>query len=101
MAFPDDVTLEFAKKDRKGRLFLDVLRNGHASHAAAPYSLRAVAEAALAAPLSWEEALAADFHPRMVTIRSIDERLDAGIDPWRDHPAPESTITAAARTLLA
>lgn len=99
-AEPDRFTMEFSKKDRKGRLFIDVLRNGHSSHAAAPYSLRAVPEASVAAPLTWDEALADDFHPRMITMRTMGERLAAGIDPWRDRPPPGATIMEAARHLL-
>lgn len=99
-AEPDLFTLEFAKKDRKGRLLIDVLRNGHSSHAAAPYSLRAVPEASVAAPLSWDEALAEDFHPRMITMRSVGQRLAAGVDPWADRLAPSATIMEAAQSLL-
>lgn len=99
-AEPDLFTLEFAKKDRKGRLLIDVMRNGHASHAAAPYSLRAVPEASVAAPLSWDEALDEDFHPRSITMRSMGERLAAGIDPWLDRRLPSSTIMEAAQHLL-
>ncbi len=99
-AEPDLFTLEFAKKDRKGRLFIDVLRNGHSSHAAAPYSLRAVPEASVAAPLSWDEALADDFHPRMITMRTMGDRLVAGIDPWKDRERPTATIMEAAQHLL-
>lgn len=99
-AKPDRFTLEFSKKARKGRLLIDVLRNGHASHAAAPYSMRAVPEASIAAPLSWEEALSDDFHPRMITMRSMGERLAAGIDPWADRPPPSATIMEAAQSLL-
>lgn len=99
-AEPDLFTLEFAKKDRKGRLLIDIMRNGHSSHAASPYSLRAVSEASVAAPLSWDEALAEDFHPRMITMRSLGERLAAGIDPWANRPAPSVTIMQAAQSLL-
>ena len=99
-AEPDRFTMEFAKKERKGRLFIDVLRNGHSSHAAAPYSLRAVPEASVAAPLTWDEALADDFHPRMITMRTMAERLAAGIDPWWDRPMPTATITEAAQHLI-
>ncbi len=98
--FPADFTLEFAKKERRGRLLIDVLRNGHASHAAAPYSLRAVSEASLAAPLFWDEALDASFHPRMITMRNVAQRLDEGTDPWAGRPAPTSTIADAAAKLL-
>lgn len=99
-AEPDRFTLEFSKKARKGRLLIDILRNGHSSHAAAPYSMRAVPEASIAAPLSWDEALSDDFHPRMITMRSMGERLAAGIDPWADRTAPSATIMEAAQSLL-
>jgi len=99
-AEPDRFTLEFAKKDRKGRLLLDIMRNGRSSHAAAPYSMRAVPEASVAAPLSWDEALSEDFHPRMITMRTMGERLAAGIDPWADRPVPSVTIMEAAQSLL-
>lgn len=99
-AEPDRFTLEFAKKARKGRLLLDIMRNGHSSHAAAPYSMRAVPEASVAAPLSWEEALSDDFHPRMITMRTMGERLAAGIDPWADRTPPSVTIMEAAQSLL-
>ena len=98
---PDLFTLEFAKKARGSRLLIDVLRNGHASHAVAPYSVRAVPEASVAAPLSWDEALSSDFHPRAHTIRTMAARLADGIDPWADHPPPTSTIAEAAARLLA
>ena len=99
-AEPDLFTLEFSKKDRKGRLLIDVLRNGHSAHAAAPYSVRAVPEASVAAPLSWDEALSEDFHPRMITMRTMGERLVGGIDPWADRKPPTSTIMQAAQHLL-
>ncbi len=99
-AEPDRFTLEFSKKDRKGRLLLDIMRNGHSSHAAAPYSMRAVPEASVAAPLSWEEALSGDFQPRMITMRTLGERLAAGIDPWADRRTPSVTIMEAAQSLL-
>jgi len=97
---PNDFSLEFSKKERQGKLLIDVLRNGHASHAAAAYSLRAVPEAGAAAPISWEEALDPEFRPRQLTMRNMAERLSAGIDPWADRAAPTSTITGAAEKLL-
>jgi len=42
----DDITLEHRKRDRGDRLFLDILRNGPANHAAAPYSPAARSRAA-------------------------------------------------------
>jgi bifunctional non-homologous end joining protein LigD len=90
-----DFTLEHRKKRRRGRLFLDILRNGPASHAVAPYSLRPIDGAPIAAPLDWDEALAADFHPRRITIGNVFRRLAQKRDPWTDPPVPMSTIADA------
>ncbi len=96
---PKDFTLDFNKKARRGRLLIDVLRNGHASHAAAPYSLRAVPEAAVAVPLDWDELFEPDFDPRAITMRTMAARLDDVGDPWADREAPETTILEAAKIL--
>ena len=90
-----DFTLEHRKNRRQGRLFLDILRNGPASHAAAPYSLRPLDGAPVAAPLDWDEALAADFHPRRLTIANVFRRLAQKPDPWAHPSAPSSTIADA------
>lgn len=92
-------TLEHRKERRRGRLFLDILRNAPASHAAAPWSLRPLPGAPVAAPLDWDEALAADFHPRRITLANVFRRLGQKPDPWADHPAPVRTIADAVRAL--
>lgn len=94
-----DFTLEQRKERREGRLFLDILRNAPASHAVAPWSLRPLAGAPVAAPLDWDEALAADFHPQGITIENVFRRLGQKADPWSDWPAPSQTITGAMRAL--
>ena len=90
-----DFTLEHRKNRRHGRLFLDILRNRPASHAAAPYSLRPIDGAPVAAPLDWVEALAADFHPRRLTIANVFRRLAQKPDPWAHPSRPTSTIADA------
>jgi len=90
-----DFTLEHRKQRRRGRLFLDILRNGPASHAVAPYSLRPIDGAPIAAPLDWNEALDAGFHPRRITISNVFRRLAHKADPWADPPMPTSTIADA------
>ncbi|MCZ0813478.1 MAG: non-homologous end-joining DNA ligase [Pseudomonadota bacterium] len=52
---PDAFTATMSKSKRKGRVFIDWLRNERGATAIAPYSLRARRGAAVAVPVSWEE----------------------------------------------
>src|SRR5690606_35234049 len=52
---PDLYVSKMAKKIRKGRIFIDYLRNGRGATAVAPYCVRARATSGVAMPLSWNE----------------------------------------------
>lgn len=52
---PDDMTTEFLKKERKGRVFVDWLRNRWAQSAISPWSLRPRPGAPVAMPIHWDE----------------------------------------------
>ena len=54
-AEPETFTANIRKNQRKGRIFLDWLRNQRGSTAVMPYSARARAGAPVAAPVTWEE----------------------------------------------
>ncbi len=92
-------TLEQRKAARRGRLFVDVLRNAVANHAVAPYSLRALPGAPIAAPLHWDEALDASFHPQRITHDNIFRRLGQLDDPWAHVDPPSATIADALAAL--
>jgi bifunctional non-homologous end joining protein LigD len=79
---PDDYTLEFYKQKRGDRLFLDINRNAYQQHAVAPYSLRALPGAPVAAPLEWDEALSSSWDPQRWTIKNLFRRLGRRDDPW-------------------
>ncbi len=79
---PDEFTLAFFKKDRGDRLLLDINRNAYQQHAVAPYSLRAISGAPVAAPLEWDEALAPRWDPQRWTIKNLFRRLARRDDPW-------------------
>jgi bifunctional non-homologous end joining protein LigD len=54
-AEPDMFTANIRKVERKGRIFLDWLRNQRGATAVMPYSARAREGAPVAAPIGWEE----------------------------------------------
>jgi bifunctional non-homologous end joining protein LigD len=78
-------TTQFRKEKRKGRVFLDHLRNRYGHTSVSPYSVRARAGAPVAAPLLWEELDDPGLRPNAVTILNIFDRLKSlGGDPWKD-----------------
>jgi bifunctional non-homologous end joining protein LigD len=54
-AHPDHYTANMKKATRKGRIFLDWLRNQRGSTAVMPYSARSRSGAPVAAPITWDE----------------------------------------------
>lgn len=79
---PDKLTQEFYKKDRRGRLYLDIMRNALGATIIAPYSLRGRPGAPLSAPIEWEEVEDEALKPNGFTLRTIRERLEVVGDPW-------------------
>ncbi len=54
-AEPERFTAELSKAKRKGRIFIDYLRNQRGATAIMPYSARAREGAPVAAPINWDE----------------------------------------------
>jgi bifunctional non-homologous end joining protein LigD len=52
---PDNFTAALPKVQRKGRIFVDYLRNQRGATAVMPYAVRARPEAPVAAPITWKE----------------------------------------------
>lgn len=95
---PDLVTTEFYKADRRGRLFLDILRNTPGATAVAPYSLRPRPGAPVAAPLDWREVDDPALRADGIGLRELRARLDARGCPWAAlRAAPASAAAALVR----
>ncbi len=98
--FPDRFTATMAKEKRKGKIFIDYLRNAAGATAIAPYAVRARANAPVATPIDWSE-LERDVRFDHFNLRNVPERLRLRPDPWAKFLETRQTITAAMRKRLA
>ncbi|GHJ35943.1 non-homologous end-joining DNA ligase [Streptomyces sp. TS71-3] len=81
---------------RPGKVFVDFSQNAAAKTTATPYTLRAVAEPAVSAPVTWDEVAACrDPSELVVTAQEVPARLEAHgdllaplMDPQRARPLP-------------
>jgi bifunctional non-homologous end joining protein LigD len=71
---PKRYTATMSKEKRKGKLFIDWLRNERGATAIAPYSLRARPGAAVAVPASWDELEELD-RPDGFHVGDMEDRL--------------------------
>ena len=78
---PAGYTSNMAKAQRKGRIFVDYLRNVRGATFVAPYSPRAREHAPVATPITWEE-LAGGVQPSSFTMITVPERIARIADPW-------------------
>lgn len=92
---PDTLTTQARKAARRGRLYLDVQRNAYGQTAVAPYAVRPLPGAPVAAPLSWADVDDPRLTARRWTVR--DAEALAAANPWRDEPKGRSLAAARRR----
>lgn len=84
-AHPERYTTNIRKAARKGRIFVDYLRNDRTATAICPYSTRNKPGASIAAPLDWEGLKTLkSAHPIGLADAAALDRLLAR-DPWADY----------------
>ncbi len=81
---PRNLTLEFSKADRGGRILVDTGRNSYSATFAATYAVRARPGAPVSAPCTWEELERGEVGPRTFTLRTMAGRIADVGDLWSD-----------------
>ena len=81
---PANLTQEFSKVDRGGRILVDTGRNGYSATYAATYTVRAKPGAPVSAPCTWEELERGEVGPRTFTLRNMVQRVADVGDLWAD-----------------
>jgi bifunctional non-homologous end joining protein LigD len=84
MRHPDRLTMEVRKEKRKGRIFLDTMRNAYAQTSVPPYAVRPRPGAPVATPLDWGELKDPGITSASYTIGNIFLRLGQKKDPMKD-----------------
>jgi bifunctional non-homologous end joining protein LigD len=87
---PDRYVATASKAKRRGKIFIDFLRNTRGATFVAPYSTRARTGAPIAVPLAWEE-LDAELEPTRFTLRTVRPRLELP-DPFARMPALRQSL---------
>ncbi len=90
---PKHLTTEIRKDKRKGRIFVDYLRNAWGQTGVAPYAVRAIEHAPIATPLNWKE-VNSNLDPQKYKIKNIFRRVSRVGDPWEDINAYAKSIKA-------
>ncbi len=90
---PGEYIATMSKEKRKGKIFIDYLRNGRGATSIAPYSTRSRHGAPISTPVAWDE-LTVDLKSDSYNIHNIRRRL-AGLeeDPWAGYFSIGQEIT--------
>src|SRR5258708_20962922 len=96
---PERYLLNMSKKLRKGKIFLDYLRNDRLATAVAVLSPRARAGATVSMPLTWAQAKG-NLDPTRFTVRTVPALL-ARTNAWDGYDDSASSIKAAVNKLAA
>jgi bifunctional non-homologous end joining protein LigD len=81
---PNKFTIEGHKSKRKGRLYLDTIRNAYGQTSVAPYAVRAKEGAPIATPIDWEELEDNNLTSQSYRLSNIFYRLSQKDDPWKN-----------------
>lgn len=89
---PKKYTSVMSKERRKGKIFLDYLRNGRGATSVATYSARARSGLPISVPLDWSE-ITPDLEPHQFTIATWPQRARVDQELWREFLSTRQSIT--------
>jgi bifunctional non-homologous end joining protein LigD len=95
---PRAYLIKMTKTLRKGRIFLDYLRNDRMATAVAPLSPRARPGATVSMPLTWSQ-VRKDLDPHRFTIHTTPGLLKK-TEAWQDYRQSERPLKTAIKHLL-
>lgn len=97
---PDRYTARLPLAARRGKIFIDYLRNGRGATAIASYSTRARAHAPVAMPLRWGD-ITPTLQPGAYTLLTVPAAVaKRKRDPWAGFDDMRQSLTARARREL-
>lgn len=94
---PEKYLINMSKAQRKGRIFLDYLRNDRMATAVAPLSPRAREGATVSMPLTWTQ-VKRGLDPRAYTVRTAPGLIRKG-SAWADYDKARPSLAAVAKKL--
>ncbi|WP_322517868.1 DNA ligase D [Rhodopseudomonas palustris] len=94
---PERYLLNMSKQQRKGKIFLDYLRNDRMSTAVAPLSPRARAGATVSMPVTWSQ-VKAGLDPKRFTLATVPGLLRK-TKAWADYDKSAAPLRAALEAL--
>lgn len=97
---PQRFVATMSKAKRRGRIFIDWLRNERGATAIAPYSPRAKPEASVAVPVTWTE-LSRIEAANAFTIPTVLQRIKRKTDPWSGYQKIRQKISREALRFFA
>jgi bifunctional non-homologous end joining protein LigD len=95
----DELTVEQRRNKRRGRIYLDIMRNVYGQTAVMPYAVRALPGAPVATPLDMTELDDRRLDPQRWHLKNILRRLGQKADPWADIRCHATAVGRAHRAL--
>jgi len=92
--YPEQLTQEFLKTERAGRILIDTGRSGAGATFAATYAVRPRPGAPVSAPCTWQEIETGAVQPQSFALRTMARRVEQVGEPWAQLHARGQSLAA-------